>query len=214
MMEEGDDRIDLGQHPGARGDVRINTLLAKIALCMAEMEQGQRPVGSLDAIASPLAARRIRHLVHHADSRPGRIRRRVRRTVPLHVRSTSSFQPSAGVTEGVVIIAAESRTRAYCVRLEREEGRWRLVELARPDGGLRPAITAASRTGGLPIDERGVRRSSGGDGIAFAAPTPPGTGRGGADEDDAAPGPEAAGPTHDGPVEDGPDAQGPSGGDS
>jgi len=173
MEEEGDDRIDLGQHPGARGDARINALLARIVLCMAEMEEGWRPVGSLDAIASPLAARRIRHLVHHAHRGPGRERRHGRRTIPLRVRSASSFHPSAGVTEGVVVIARESRTCAYCIRLEDEGGVWRVVELARPDGGLRPAVTAASRTGAVPVDEHGVRRSSGSDSIAFAVPPLP-----------------------------------------
>jgi hypothetical protein len=158
-----------GQHPRMRGDAGINALLARIVLTMAEMELGHLPVGTLDTLASPLAARRIRHLVHCERRAPGGGRRRGGRTVPLRIRTASSFHPSAGVTEGVVVIASESRTWAYCVRLEREGERWRLVELARPDGGLRPAITEASRTGALPVDEHGVHRSSGRDGIAFAA---------------------------------------------
>jgi hypothetical protein len=77
------------------------------------------------------------------------------------------------VTEGVVVVTCEDRTRPYCIRLEQEGDLWRLVELARPDAGLRAAVTEASRTGAVPVDEHGVRRSSGRSGTAFSSPPLP-----------------------------------------
>lgn len=169
MFDGGDEALVRGHRSGAKGSIAINTYLSTIVRMMAEMEQGRRPVSTLDGIASPLAARRIRHQVHEAQNggRPGRSRRR-RRTTPTAVVSARSFHPSAGVTEGVVVIRCDRRSRAYCVRLEQEGERWRLVELATPDGGLLPAVTEASRAGAIPRDEHGLPRSSGRGGTSFA----------------------------------------------
>jgi len=174
MFDGGDDAFVRGHRPGTRGSGAMNAYLSRIVTTMAEMEQGRRPVAALDAIASPLAARRIRHQVHAAQvaPRPGRARRR-RRTAPTVIRSAQSFHPSAGVTEGVVVVECEERSRAYCVRLEQEGDRWRLVELATPGGQLRAAVTEASRTGALPRDEHGRPRSSGRGGISYSAPGSP-----------------------------------------
>jgi hypothetical protein len=180
MFDGGDDALVRGHRPGGRGSREINAYLSTIVTTMAEMEQGRRPVAALDAIASPLAARRIRHQIHEAQtgSGPGRSRGR-HRTAPTMVLSAKSFHPSAGVTEGIVVIACDERARAYCVRLEQEGYRWRLVELAAPGGSLRAAVTEASRTGAVPIDEHGLRRSSGRDGVGYSTtPSPtqePGT---------------------------------------
>ena len=153
-----------GQDMGARIEYLVRT--------MAEMEQGMRRVDTLDPLASPLAARRIRKVVH-AARRAGAGTRRSR-TAPPTVRRSSFSHPSAGVTEGAVIIERDARARAYCVRLEQERDRWRIVELAPVDAGLKPAVTAASREGQVPVDEDGVRRSSGRDGTGFSAPPMPG----------------------------------------
>lgn len=171
MFDGGDGGLVGGHRPGARGSVAINAYLSRIVMMMAEMEQGRRPVAALDTIASPLAARRIRHQVREAQigARPGRGQRRLR-TTPTSVRSMNSFHPSAGVTEGVVVVECERRSRAYCVRLEQEGDHWRLVELATPDGELRAAVTEASRTGAVPLDEHGQRRSSGRDGAGYSVP--------------------------------------------
>lgn len=173
MFDGGDGALVQGHRPGARGSAAINAYLSRIVKMMAEMEQGRRPVAALDTIASPLAARRIRHQVREAQvgSRPGRGQRR-RRTAPTSVLSMNSFHPSAGVTEGVVVIECEARSRAYCVRLEQEGDHWRLVELATPGGELRAAVTEASRTGAVPLDEHGQRRSSGRGGVGYSAPRP------------------------------------------
>lgn len=180
MDERTDDVGPRGNGSTTGREEELPQLLAKIVCTMREMEQGLRPVAALDTIASPLAARRIRKVVHsarRAGARQARARRtgaRRARTEPPIVLSTTYSHPSAGVAEGVVLMRCDERTRPYCVRLEQEGDRWRLVELAPPDAGLRAAVTEASRTGAVPLDENGVRRSSGRDGVGFSAPAMPG----------------------------------------
>jgi hypothetical protein len=142
-----DDMPVSGHEPGSRGDATLNGHMARLAVRMVEMEQGLRPASALDLQASPLAARRIRHLIYRAKSRR---RQGARRTAPAAVLSTTSFHPTAGVAEGAVILSCDGRVRAFCVRLEQERGRWRIVDLAPPEGGLAPAVTMASRTGASP----------------------------------------------------------------
>ena len=144
--------------PGARGSRALNRQLAKLAIRMVEMEQGLRPASTLDRVASPLAARRMRQqLFMVRNARP----RGTCRTAPVSAVRTVSFHPSAGVAEGVVVIRCDGRTRAFSIRLEEECGRWRIVDLASPDAHLPAAITTASRTGAVPIGPDGRRRSSG-----------------------------------------------------
>lgn len=133
--------------PGARGDRSTNRLLEELVRLMAEMEDGRRPATSLDPIATPLAARRIQSLVLTARAERSRCTLRGARTAPVLVHTSASFHPSAGVTEGVVLVRSERRTRAYCVRLEQQGPEWRVVELAPPDTALLPAVTRASREG-------------------------------------------------------------------
>lgn len=161
-MDDHGDPMGVNDHtPGQRGDRRTGELLATIVRTMAEMEQGRRSVAALDPVASPLAARRIRRLVRDARMHVTTVRRGQRpSTVPVRARTTASFHPSAGVTEGVVVVSTPERSRAYCVRLEQEGERWRLVELAQPDCSLRPVVTHASRTGAVYVDGDGWRRSS------------------------------------------------------
>lgn len=145
--EQGDAR----PQPPDGGNIGVR--LERIVRTLAEMEQGRRPVGSLDTLSSPLAARRIRKVVHGARiSAAGGARRR--RTTPC-VRSVTWTHPSAGVTEGLVLLDDGIRTRPYCVRLEQEGDCWRIVELAPPDAGLKAAVTEASRTGRIAVDEGG-----------------------------------------------------------
>jgi len=147
-----------GHVPGARGSRALNRHLTRLAIRMVEMEQGLRPVSTLDRVASPLAGRRIRQqlfVVRNARHRGAC------RTAPVSAVRTVSFHPSAGVAEGVVVIRCDGRTRAFCIRLEEECGRWRIVDLASPETHLAAAITTASRTGAVPVGPDGVRRSSG-----------------------------------------------------
>jgi len=153
MTDGPDDPSCAGGSRAGRGSVAMNAYLSRIAVTMTEMEQGRRPVSTLDPVASPMAAKRIRVLVENA--RTGRIARagRTPRTAPTSVLNTVSSNPTAGVTEGVVILECDHRVRAICVRLEHSGGRWRIVELAPPDGGLAAAVTTASRLGAVPADE-------------------------------------------------------------
>jgi hypothetical protein len=169
MFDEGDEALVMGHRPGEHGSRAVNALLSTIVRTMTEMEQRLRPVAALDTIASPLAARRIRHQVHEMQlgKRTGKRGGRPR-TTPATVLNTSSFHPTAGVTEGVVVIESDGQSRAYCIRLEQEATRWRLVELATPGGTLRAAVTEASRSGAVPLDEHGMRRSSGRGGISYS----------------------------------------------
>ena len=136
-----------GHRPGTRGDRSTNRLLERLVRMMAEMEDGRRPAGSLDPAATPLAARRIQSIVLAARSQRARRPSGGRRTTPVLVRTSTSFHPTAGVTEGVVLVRSERRTRAYCVRLEQQGPEWRIVELAPPDTALLPVVTRASREG-------------------------------------------------------------------
>lgn len=169
-MDHSTDESSTG--PEQTADGTMGARIEYLARTLAEMEQGLRRVDTLDHHASRAASRRIRKVVHGA--RRARARSQRARTSPPKVRRSSYSHPSAGVTEGTVIIERDSRARAYCVRLEQEHDRWRIVELAPVDAGLKPAVTAASREGQLPIGEDGVRRSSGRDTVAFSAPPMPG----------------------------------------
>jgi hypothetical protein len=144
---------------GSSAGPEIDAYIASLATTFFEMEQGSRPAHSLDDLASPLAARRIQHHLHTAREASGRGRAR-RRTVPVNVITVRSFHPSAGAVEAAVVVELDARIRALSVRLEQEIDRWWIVEMSPPEGGLAAAITAASRTGRVPIDPDGRRRSS------------------------------------------------------
>lgn len=141
-----------GDRPDGRDDGGTGRLLEDLVRTMTAMEDGLQPATALDGVATPLAARRIQSMV--LTERAARAERRRRgsprpRTVPAIVRTSSCFHPTAGVTEGVVLVREDRRTRAYCVRLEQHGADWRVVELARPDTALRPVVTRASREGRL-----------------------------------------------------------------
>jgi len=158
MSEEQELTFVREHRAGARGDARTGILMEGIVRAMTEMELGRRPYAALDPVASPMAARRIRHLLQ--DARRARSGARRSATEVLRVRTTASYHPMAGVVEGVVLAHSEQRTRAYSIRLEQEGVHWRLVELAEPGCSLQPAVTYASRTGSVYVDRDGVRRSS------------------------------------------------------
>jgi len=145
--------------PGARGGRELNAHLVWLTVRMIEMEQGLRPTSFLDRQASPLAARRIHHQVHWAKlGRPDG----VRHTAPVEVLSVRSLHPTAGVTEGVVVVSHRDHVRGYSLRLEQEGTRWWIVDLATPDVQIAASVTAASREGRVPTDGHGLRWSSGG----------------------------------------------------
>jgi hypothetical protein len=145
----------------------MNRMLARIARTMAEMEQGRCGNSALDTMVSPLAARRIQKQVDAAQAARRASGQRML-TEPVKILSTTSMNPTAGVTEGVVVVQVAERVRAFSVRLEQEGERWRIVDLASPEMGLNAAVTEASRTGAVPVDDQGMRRSSGGNSSAFS----------------------------------------------
>jgi len=152
-----------GHRPGARGDRTVDRLLEHLVETMTAMEDGRQPVSALDPVATPLAARRIQSIVLATRAARRRTAGARPRTVPTIVRTSCSFHPTAGVTEGVVLVRQEQRTRAYCVRLEQDGADWRVVELAPPDTSLLPVVTRASREGRhVPIapEAPGTRRPS------------------------------------------------------
>lgn len=149
-----------GQEPGEQGDRATDRLLEDLVRTMTAMEDGRQPATALDAVATPLAARRIQSMVLHEQAERRRRRQRRPRTVPTIVRTSKSFHPTAGVTEGVVLVREDQRTRAYCVRLQRYGPDWRVVELARPDTALLPVVTRASREGRLSTEPSRTHRRS------------------------------------------------------
>ena len=147
-MDDGSGSVSAdGNEPDRWGDRPIDRLLEDLVLTMTAMEDGRQPATTLDPFATPLAARRIQSLVLTERAERRRRNERRPRTVPAIVRTSAAFHPTAGVTEGVVLVREERHTRAYCVRLERYGTDWRVVELAPPDTSLRPVVTRASREG-------------------------------------------------------------------
>ena len=142
-------------------------MVENIARTMAEMELGRCSPRTLDTISSPLAARRIHKQIVAAQVAAGASNNRTR-TEPVQTLSTRSMYPTVGAAEGVVVMHIADRVRAFCIRLEQEGDRWRLVDLASPETDLHAAVTEASRNGAVPVDDQGVRRSSGGKGAPFA----------------------------------------------
>jgi hypothetical protein len=127
--------------PEAPEPAPIRIQLALLAVTFIEMQQGLRPVNSLDAIASNAARRRIRALTVHS-ARPRR--QKATRTAPVTVLRVRATQPSAGVIEGTAVIATDDRVRCLAIRLEHRDDGWTLVEIAPPGDGLKAAITPAS----------------------------------------------------------------------
>lgn len=159
-MSSNSDGVTVQEHVvGRSARPELDAYLARLAMTFFEMEQGRRPAHSLDDLASPLAARRIQHHLHVARESSGRDRQR-RRTAPVRVINVRSFHPTAGAVEGSVVVECDGRIRAVSVRLEQEIDRWWIVDLSPPEGGLAAAVTTASRTGGVPVDPDGHRRSS------------------------------------------------------
>lgn len=124
---------DLPQHLVAR--------LAALATTFVEMQQGLRPVTSLDAIASAAARRRILALTAGATHRRSGS---TFRTAPVVILRVHAMFPSAGAIEGSVVVQCDGRVRAIALRLERWDAGWTLVEIAPPEGGLHAVTTPAS----------------------------------------------------------------------
>ena len=148
--QEPEPRPGEGNEPRRRGDAVITDALIGIVRTLTDMEQGRRGITALDKLASPLAARRIHKVVSDSRQQVAAGGWRPHRTRPIRILSATATRPCEGVAEGVVIVADAKRSRPYTIRLEQHEELWRIVELAPPDLGLRPAVTEASRTGRPP----------------------------------------------------------------
>lgn len=148
--QEPEPRPEKGNEPRRRGDAVITDALIGIVRTLTDMEQGRRGITALDELASPLAARRIHKVVSDSRNAVAAGGWRPHRTRPIRILSATATRPCPRVAEGVVVVADAQRSRPYTIRLEQHEELWRIVELAPPDLGLRPAVTEASRTGRPP----------------------------------------------------------------
>ncbi len=144
---------------GATVSERLAVDVGTIAATFVEMQLGLRAVSALDEVASPAVRRRIRRLVQLAAQRPAGRRGRAR-SAPVTVLQVRAQHPCAGALEASVTLECDGRVRALAIRLEQEVERWMLVDIAPPEQGMLAAVTATSRLGHVPVDERGMRRST------------------------------------------------------
>jgi hypothetical protein len=109
-----------------------------------EVRAGRRPLAQLDPLVAPAVLRRLASQLptHPPAGAP----------IPLVRRVRASF-PSAMACEAcVTVLDASGRITAIAVRLERNLGRWRVVELMAPEAGLPPLTTSSFRDGHRPRD--------------------------------------------------------------
>lgn len=125
--------VRTGEAP--RGNDRTGPDLTRLAgvLTRAWLEArcGHRPIAQLEPYVAPTVMARLRH----------QTARQRRRPVPS-VRRVTARQPAPGVCEAVVTVTWDSgRVTSVAIRLERQHGRWRAVEITPPESGLRPAAS-------------------------------------------------------------------------
>jgi hypothetical protein len=122
-----------GRPPGP-DPARLAGLLVRSWL---EVRAGRRPLGQLAPLVTPAVLRRLTaQLVTPTPiGAPVPQVRRVRATFPSPVACEASVTVHDGMGTG--------RTTAIAVRLERNLGRWRVVELMAPEAGLRPLASAS-----------------------------------------------------------------------
>lgn len=117
----------------------LDQLAARMALVFLEVEVGRRPLPQLREILSPALYRRVGRACQGRTRNPATSNRL---TVDA-VRSVFSHRLSGDAFEASVIIDRGHRVTALALRLERHQGRWRVVELTAPEDGDRPRRTAS-----------------------------------------------------------------------
>jgi hypothetical protein len=131
----------LTERPPGPDPARAAGLLVRAWL---EVRAGRRPLAQLDALVAPAVLRR---LASQLPAHP-----RAGAPMPL-VRKVRASYPSAAACEAcVTVLEASGRITAIAVRLERNLGRWRVVEMMAPEAGLPPLATSSFRDGHRPRD--------------------------------------------------------------
>lgn len=121
----------------------LSRLVPALALLYLEVEAGCRPAHQVRGLVSPALYERLT-----VRPRTGRRTRRVPSARAIRAVHCSSPRPDA--VEASVVVCAPPRTTALAIRLERHVGRWRMVELSRPEDGEPPRRTSS-------LEHRSVR---------------------------------------------------------
>jgi hypothetical protein len=122
----------LAPRPPGPDPARLAGLLVRAWL---EVRAGRRPLGQLAPLVAPAVYRR---LASQLPRIPGASRR------IAQVRKVRASFPSASACEACVTVLDDAgRTTAVAVRLERNLGQWRVVELMAPEAGLPPLASAS-----------------------------------------------------------------------
>lgn len=134
-----------------RGSATLDpvALATVVARCFLEVEAGRRPLDQLHGLLAPAVHARLRRLLRELHTRrTGSVA--VSRPGPGRVRRARATTQLDGTVEVAVVVDRGARCTALAVRVEPHRGRWRVVELARPEDGWRPLRT---RSGALTVDE-------------------------------------------------------------
>jgi hypothetical protein len=120
-----------GRPPGP-DPARLAGLLVRSWL---EVRAGRRPLGQLAPLLAPAVLRRL------TSQLPTPL---PMATAVAQVRNVRATFPSPTACEACVTVRDQTgRTTAIAVRLERNLGRWRVVELMAPEAGLQPLASAS-----------------------------------------------------------------------
>lgn len=113
----------------------LTRLVPALALLYLEVEAGRRPAHQVRGLVSPALYERV-------TARP-RTRGLHKQAPAAHtIRAVHTSSPRPDAVEASVVVNGP-RTTALALRLERHIGRWRLVELSRPEDGEPPRRTAS-----------------------------------------------------------------------
>jgi hypothetical protein len=120
-----------GRPPGP-DPARVATLLVRTWL---EVRAGRRPLGQLSPLVAPAVLRRLASQLPPRPLPGG--------PVPRVRKVRVSFPSPAACEACVTVLGERERTTAVAVRLERNLGRWRVVELMAPEAGFPPLTTSS-----------------------------------------------------------------------
>jgi len=132
-------RRSIDRSPTGPDPARLAAVLTRAWL---EIRAGRRALSQLKPFATPAVLER---LALQLERTPGGV-------VP-RVRSVTATRPGPDACEACVTVDyPDGRTTALAVRLERHQRAWRVVELASPESGLPPLVTAPLPPGWRPKD--------------------------------------------------------------
>lgn len=115
-------------------------LAAAVALLYLEVEAGRRPAEQIRGLVSPAVYERLRVRTRTRAVAPDR-----RRTGPARgaIRAVHTSVPAPDAFEASVVVTNQHRVSAIALRMEHHLGRWRVVEVSRPEDGEPPRRTAS-----------------------------------------------------------------------